>query len=310
MKRILSLMTAVLLCINIMSGCNVSKTKDNTTEITLYYTNSQQNNLVEENRSVVLKDNEKPEVRLMRELLAGPKLPNSTAVIPKDTRLLNIDVQNGHATVNLSSDYYDFDNTQNKDALELLARYSVVSTLCTLPNINRVTILIDGSPLINSAGKIVGEISINDIISGDNAESSKAQKFITLYFAGKNGKNLVMERRRVDISDISLETAVVTELIKGSNSEGAVNLIPQDTKVLSVETKEGICFVNLSSDFIKKYTGGTAGGQLCIYSIVNSLTELEGIEKVQFLIEGAKTDLFNEMVFSEVFERDETLIQG
>ncbi len=308
MKRFLTLILAIVLCTNLLIGCTKNKTSENLTEITLYFANGDKNNLTEESRLIELKDKEKLEVRLVRELLDGPRMQSNKAVIPEGTKLLGLNIKNGTATIDLSSDYYDYKDADNKDALELLARYSIVSTLCTLPRVNKVLILIDSMPLINSSGNQVGEISINDILSGKGAETSKASKFVTLYFSDKSANKLVMERRRVDISDNTVEKMIVTELIKGTVSEDSVNLIPKDTKVLSVETKEGICFVNLSDDFIKKYTGGNAGVLLCIYSIVNSLTELDEIEKVQFLIEGSKTELFNEVVFSEAFIRDEALI--
>lgn len=310
MKRLLACTLILMLLTAPLAGCKKTKTSENTTEITLYFANAKQNTLVEENRAVVINDGEKQEVVLLKELLKGPQLPNNTRVLTKDCELISVKVNDGLATVDLSSDYYDFDDAPNKDAIELLARYSIVSTLCTLPYINRAEILIDGAPLINSAGKTVGAISINDIINGDNAEAGKAQKFVTLYFASKEGERLVTERRRTDITDSNLETRVVQELISGSKSQNTINLIPADTKVLSVETKEGICFVNLSADFIKKYSGGSGGVLLCIYSVVNSLTELDGIDKVQFLVEGAKSDLFGEFIFSEPFERDVTLIEG
>mgnify|MGYP003304269782 CR=1 FL=1 len=51
------------------------------------------------------------------------------------------------------------------------------------------------------------------------------------------------------------------------------------------------------------------GEQLTIYSIVNTLTALEGIEKVQFLVEGQKNESFIHMLINEPFVRDESLIK-
>jgi germination protein M len=85
--------------------------------------------------------------------------------------------------------------------------------------------------------------------------------------------------------------------------------IPSEVKLINIETKEGICFVNFSEDLITKHWGGTAGEIFTIYSIVNSLTELDYIDKVQFLIEGKKQETFTHMIFNEPFERDESLIK-
>ena len=48
---------------------------------------------------------------------------------------------------------------------------------------------------------------------------------------------------------------------------------------------------------------------MTVYSIVNSLTEISGVDKVQFLIEGQKKDVFIHLIFNEPFSRDQELIQ-
>jgi len=48
---------------------------------------------------------------------------------------------------------------------------------------------------------------------------------------------------------------------------------------------------------------------LTIYSIVNSLTEINSVKKVQFLIDGEKiSDCKGHLDFSKPFERNEALI--
>lgn len=50
--------------------------------------------------------------------------------------------------------------------------------------------------------------------------------------------------------------------------------------------------------------------KLTIYSIVNSLTEVNTVNKVQFLIEGEKINEYNgDMDFSKTFERNNELIR-
>ena len=49
---------------------------------------------------------------------------------------------------------------------------------------------------------------------------------------------------------------------------------------------------------------------LTIYSVVNSLTELPHIDKVQFLIEGQKVEVFKHMIFNEPFVRDDEIIKN
>jgi germination protein M len=46
--------------------------------------------------------------------------------------------------------------------------------------------------------------------------------------------------------------------------------------------------VDLSQEFVAKHNSGAASELVMVYSIVNSLCELETVEKVQFLINGEK----------------------
>jgi len=48
---------------------------------------------------------------------------------------------------------------------------------------------------------------------------------------------------------------------------------------------------------------------MTLFSIVNTMTELPGIEKVQFLIEGQKQDAYIHVAFSEPFKRNNSIIQ-
>ncbi|MEN8907643.1 MAG: GerMN domain-containing protein [Clostridiales bacterium] len=61
----------------------------------------------------------------------------------------------------------------------------------------------------------------------------------------------------------------------------------KNVKLIWVKTEDKICNLNLSKDF-KTALQGTIGESIIIYSIVNSLTELDFIEKVQFYIEDEK----------------------
>ena len=54
--------------------------------------------------------------------------------------------------------------------------------------------------------------------------------------------------------------------------------------------------MDLSAEFVTKQTGSEADIIAAVYSIVNSLTEIEHISKVQFLIDGEKADTYKNTV--------------
>lgn len=133
-----------------------------------------------------------------------------------------------------------------------------------------------------------------------------SEKTISLYFADSLATSLVKEERKIPADEYSsLEEAVVCELIKGSEKENNVSLMPDGTRLLGVSSEDDVCTVNLSSEFIDNSAGGTAFETLSVYSVVNSLCELENVEKVKFLIDGNSVEVYGNFIFDEPFEPQE-----
>jgi predicted nucleic acid-binding protein len=84
--------------------------------------------------------------------------------------------------------------------------------------------------------------------------------------------------------------AVINELIRGPKSSKLSRTVPQESKLRSIKVESGVVYVNFSKEFQAKHSGGSAGETMTLYSITNSLAELPGVNKVQFLLEGKKVN--------------------
>jgi germination protein M len=62
--------------------------------------------------------------------------------------------------------------------------------------------------------------------------------------------------------------------------------MPQNARLRRVWVEEGVAYVDFSREFQTEHWGGSTGDTFTLFSVVNSLTELPGIEAVQFLVEG------------------------
>lgn len=306
MKRIVINRLLAFLLVPVMlfslAGCssgNVEKYKAK-----LYFLNANGTKLEVEEREIVPGDNAGSLANVvLSELLKGPTRPELKRSVPEGTKLLAITATDGLATVNFSKEF-----SFKEEVDSIFARVAVASTLTDLPEIERVKIMVDGKDLRTTDGDVVNALSRDDIVY-DSQLVVADYKYVKLYFANKDADGLVAESRTVAVnSKDSMEYVLVSELIKGPESDYAHRTVPEETKILSVETKEGTCFVNLSQEFKTKHWGGSAGETMTIYSIVDTLTELNTVDKVQFLIEGKKVDVFIHYIFNEPFERDESLI--
>ena len=306
MKRVLCTIVVVLLIITSVIGCN-RNTSVSGTAYNLYFANQAKNNLVVEQRNIDADGLEKVAEHVVDELLKGPLNSSNCAVFPKSTKLLDLNIDSGIASVNFNKSYFPLGD--DSGTIELLARYSLVNTLCDIDGINKVKIFIDGVELTNSSGLPVGALGKEDILLNNSTAENAKEETIVLYFPDKDAINLVRDTRKVALIDNSVEKTVVHELIKGPKNENCISTIPAETKVISVETKDGICFVNLSSQFVTKHSDGSIAETFTVYSIVNSLTELDGVERVQFLVEGKKVDVLKHMLLDTPYTRDEAYIK-
>lgn len=139
------------------------------------------------------------------------------------------------------------------------------------------------------------------------AEEKEETVEVTLYFPDKQAISLVEETREVAKNGKMLAEIVVEELIKGTENEELTSLIPKGTALNLLTVENAICTVDLSSEFKDGASSGSAASTMCVYSIVNSLTLLDDVEKVQFLIDGETVEVFGNFIFSEPFEADESL---
>ena len=164
--------------------------------------------------------------------------------------------------------------------------------------------------LINNGGSEDPNPTILPEITNPADEESVEKEIITLYYANSNADKVAAEKREVEIKkDTQIERLVFEELQKDPKSEGLYSVIPEGTKLLSASTKDSICTLDLSKEFVDNHPGGSAGELMTLYSIINTITELPGIDKVQFLIEGQKQEVYIHAVFNEPFKRNDKLIK-
>lgn len=131
---------------------------------------------------------------------------------------------------------------------------------------------------------------------------------LTLYFGNQDASGVAPEERTVTRRAEPMEELIIRELIKGPRTD-LNKTIPDGTKLLSIEVKDAVAYVNFSKEFQTNHWGGSAGETITLYSVVNSLTELSYIDSVQFLIEGKKVEsLAGHWSIDEPIERDESLI--
>jgi len=268
-------------------------------DINLYFFNETEETIVAEPRQIKY-DNEKYLTNIViDELKKGPKNNKNKPILEQNIEILSLNENNRDITVDLSEQFITGDNSKT-----LLTTYAIVKSLCQLSDVKSVLVTCCGENITSSDGTVIGFLSDKDIDLVTDT-MTKDSKRIVLYFADKNGDCLITENRTIKITDTNpVEQYVVIELIKGPLSSDAKSILSQDTELISAQTTDNVCFVNFKSGFIEKNTGNE---KLTIYSIVNSLCELDGVNSVQFLIDGKKTEKFGNLDIYDALTADKNI---
>ncbi|QXM05922.1 GerMN domain-containing protein [Crassaminicella indica] len=136
----------------------------------------------------------------------------------------------------------------------------------------------------------------------------KKRYVLKLYFGNVQNDGLIAEKRVIISSEQIEEELILEELIKGPRNKMLNALIPKKTKIISVNTVAGTCYINFSKEILDD-TWEKINNEMMIWSIVNSITELDYIHAVQILVEGNK-EVF-EPIYSvnNFFVRNEKFIE-
>lgn len=213
--------------------------------------------------------------------------------------------ENGLISLRFSADY-----NASPSITEVLRRAAIVKTFCQLEEITAVEFYIGTQPLLTSTGKPVGMLTAEDFIdsTGENTEFYQEAKVI-VYFANEAGDALLESNLKITYDGtMTTERLVLEQLMEGPVLDNMQAVIPKGTLVNKVTIRDGVCYVDFNEKFLEKREGITA--EVAVYSIVNSLTELSNVYKVQFLINGSVKKTYQNLDFSSTFERNLEIVEG
>ena len=214
--------------------------------------------------------------------------------------VVDFKLNDGVLMLNVSEDY-----PEQLPTTEVLVRAALVRTLCQIDGVDYVGIQCNGKDLTDALGQPVGLMEPSQFVDNAGNEINSYERVeLSLYFADEEGRKLVKSNTTVEYnSNISTERLVVEQIIKGPNDGSLRATVNPQTKVNNVSIKDGVCYVNLDGAVMNALPGVDL--RLSVYSIVNSLTELPGINKVQLLIDGESNVVLGDNIRLEnVFERN------
>ena len=137
---------------------------------------------------------------------------------------------------------------------------------------------------------------IEEYIPQEEINDEQMRKtMVNLYFYNNETGELETETRIIDAAELieNPYTKLVQMLIDGPKNERLKSLMPDDVRVIKTELNSGCITLDMSIELLN-YTEDKDLKSKMINSIVNTLTELNEVDSVKFLINGEENDEFNE----------------
>ncbi|MDO4477866.1 MAG: GerMN domain-containing protein [Lachnospiraceae bacterium] len=304
--RILSLLLTMSLLIGLLTldGCGLNTDVKPADGCYLYYRSADSLRLQRVEVSLEGMSTDEAVAFCLDKLSQNPGQKDLVSLLPEYVTLLDYSFANNMVILNFSAGYY-----QLEKFAEILIHSGYVRTLTQLPDVSYVFFDVEGEPLVDANGQLVGRMSANTFVENAAKQvNNYINKDVTLYFTDVNGHMLLPEGRSIYYSsNQSLEWAIVERLVRGPKTEGHYATLPADTQILSVTSQDRVCYVNLGDSL------GLAQSQIdpvvIIYSIVNSIIRNCEVDKVQISINGVNSLVFKEQIdLAQNFEMNQELV--
>lgn len=213
-------------------------------------------------------------------VMSRPQDGSLRSPFPEGVTLLSHSLDGGAIALYMSDTYADMPQGD-----KVIARACLVLTLCDLEGIDSVSVFVGDVPDISG-------VKAEDIQIA-NTQLNPHSKQIRLFFANSS-ETLIEERRDITVDDDrELACYVIEQLLSGPLSEELYSAIPEGSRLLSLIIEGRTCIVDLSHEFMDNKPQSERQEELAIYSIVNSLTALTTIDRVQFLVEGKRLEQYH-----------------
>ncbi len=289
-------------CALLIAGCG--KKEASTAETAVYYLNRDATSIVAKDYEIT---GDSPQISVEELLMKLEEVPEDMDLkrtIPENVKLLGYSLDRQQLYLDFSAEYLSLDK-----ATEVLVRAAIVKTMSQVDGVRFIGFRVTGEPLKDSKGIVIGLMNENTFLDNMGSEENATKiSTLNLYFANKSGDKLKNQSCVVEYNaNVAVEKVVVEELIAGPTEDGYYPTIPKDTKVMSVTSKDGVCYVNLDTGFTSQ--GYDVLGTVTIYSIVNSLTDLPGIQSVQILVNGETNMNYKDNISLEtIFQKNSEIV--
>lgn len=282
--------------------------------VALYFVGENGSSLLGEVRSITFTQRsfEAYALVLMEEMAIGStKINGSKTVVPgweylERDPIYDASSQSMRLDFSFSVDDFLLINGYTREMLLSSICYTLTSFI---PELNGIVVYIGGDLVTNLEG--IGWSAANGLLRREDV-SAFAADTCTVYFPNAEGTKLVATQRPIAQRQRTQPRAFLRELMVAPTDSRLSAALPEgitDADILGLQILGDTALVNLSTNFAQACEGMDATQERnMIYAMVNTLTELDGVSRVRFYVNGKQESLAGHLFIEGEFLRNTGII--
>lgn len=297
-------LTALALCLSILAGLCACTAVTDQDAVNFYYCRSEVTYGVED--SVIAAEARSQFSAgsdlgtLLSAYLAGPTTEGLESPFPRSTQLLSWKLRDGTLSLNFSATLGDLSGVELTIACACISR-----TFLELLDIEEVVISASGALL---SGETYVTVTADSILYYDDGLDLLDQTY-TVYYADAQRRYLIGQQIELDLTSQSELIPRLIEVLQSPPSgSGLYTAIPLSATLLGATVEDGLCTINFSQEFETNGWSRYTAQRLTLMAVVNTLTQLEEIDRVEFCIEGGLLAQYRLVTIPAALEWDDSVI--
>ena len=186
-----------------------------------------------------------------------------------------------------------------------LAAGCLSKTFLELTGAKKLILRADGALL---GGQTTLEISADDLELQDNSIDRLLRNYTVYYTDEKRRYLIAQEVSAAPSAQESTPRQLLEMLLTPPTGSNLYSALPEGTRVESISIENGLCTVELSTEFVDLRFYALTSQLLSLMSVVNTLTALPEIQRVEFVCDGSLLIRYGGLSISEPLIRDERCI--
>ena len=304
MKRTLCLLLALAL----LSGCAPQSPGSGEIPVTFYYIAENPDYFSDTGilgtDARTLREEQNSVEGMLALYLAGPMRQDLSSPFPPDLRLIRAETGKEEITLVFDDSLAELSGIRLQIACACIAR-----TVSEYKNniYETVNLRTEDLPLENDREMV--SVRLSDLVLVDHS-AGQSTTVLQLYFSDLNSRYLIGKPDNFPVGE-SAEMAeeIVNRLIRGPGDESLRPTIPEGTVLQSrVSVVDRVCVVNFSEAFFENRPKTSLEERLTVFSVVNSLAQLDEVDEVEIRVQGEKLDRYLNLDLSDELQPDERMI--